>query len=212
MTNNLPRTLLSVLIVFVATLFVLLIAGFVFLNNKIDNIPGQSATQNTPQEGLTKSDVEEIVSQAVSSLSATTKTSAGTTIPTSTSAPVANKIAFIPLGGSGSTQNTDWTDVPNAQVWLNFSGEYGGLARAWWDAFLRVDNANGTTFARLFDVTHGIAVNGSEISVSNTTTSTDVESAGNLQFWAGKNLYRVQIKSLNSSFAFFDSGRIKISY
>ncbi len=211
MTNNLPRTLLSVLIVFVGTVLVLSVAGFIFLNNKIDNIPGQSPTQNTPQEGLTKSDVEEIVSQAVSSLSATTKT-VGITVPTSTSAPTANKIAFIPLGGSGSTQNTNWTDVPNAQVWLNFRGEYGTLARAWWDAFLRVDNANGTTFARLFDVTHGIAVNGSEISVSNTTTSTDVESAGNLQFWAGKNLYRVQIKSLNSSYAFFDSGRIKISY
>ncbi len=216
MTNNLPKTLISILVVSTGTLFVLLIAGFIFLNNKIGRIsvPSQQAevTQNVSQSGLTKSDIEGIVSQAIATLSAAPKANAVTTIPTSTSAPTANKIAFIPLGSSGSTQNTNWTDVPNAQIWLNFSGEYGQLAKAWWDAFLRVDNANGTTYARLFDVTHGIAVNGSEISVSNTTTSTDVESAGNLQFWSGRNLYRVQIKSLNSSVAFFDSGRIKISY
>lgn len=216
MTNNLPKTLISILTVSVGTLFILLIAGFIFLNNKISgiNLPSQPAegTQNAFQAGLTKSEVEGIISQAISTLSGVPKTSAVTTTPTSTPVPTANKIAFIPLGGSGSTQSTSWTDVPNAQVWLNFSGEYGQLAKAWWDAFLRVDNANGTTYARLFDVTHGIAVNGSEISVSNTTTSTDVESAGNLQFWSGRNLYRVQIKSLNSSTAFFDSGRIKISY
>lgn len=215
MTNNLPKTLISILTVSVGTLFILLIAGFIFLNNKIANISfsGQpTTTQNIPQGGLTKSDVEGIVSQAISTLSGVPKTSVVTTVPTQTPTPTANKIAFIPLGSSGSTQNTSWTDVPNAQVWLNFSGEYGQLAKAWWDAFLRVDNANGTTYARLFDVTHGIAVNGSEISVSNTTNSTDVESAGNLQFWSGRNLYRVQIKSLNSSTAFFDSGRIKISY
>lgn len=219
MTNNLPKTLLSILIVFVGILFVLLIGSFIFLNNKIGSISFLSPTgeptaitQNTSQGGLTKSEVEEIVSQAIATLSGSAKTkNTPTIIPTSTPVPVANKIAFIPLGGSGSTQNITWTDVPNAQVWLNFNGEYGQLARAWWDAFLRVDNANGTTYARLFDVTHGIAVNGSEISVSNVSTSTDVES-GNLQFWSGRNLYRVQIKSLNSSFAFFDSGRIKISY
>ncbi len=119
------------------------------------------------------------------------------------------KITYVPLSG-GSTQNTDWTNINSSQFTLNIS-DYGTNPYAIWDANLRVNNANGTTFVRLFDTTHSIAVNGSEISISNTSSSTDVIS-GALSFWAGNNTYVVQIKSLNSSTAFMDSGRIKISY
>ena len=119
------------------------------------------------------------------------------------------KITYIPLSG-GNTQNTDWTNINSSQFTLNIS-DYGSKAYSVWDANLRVDNANGTTFARLFDTTHSIAVNGSEINITNASSSTDIIS-GALSFWAGNNTYVVQIKSLNSSTAFMDSGRIKISY
>lgn len=142
-----------------------------------------------------------------------------TVFPTTTPQPVQvfihespqpnSKITYIPLSG-GSTQATDWVNVSGSQFTLNIS-DYGSKAYSIWDANLRVDNANGTTFVRLFDITHGIAVNGSEISISNTSSSTDVVS-GSLSFWSGNNSYVVQIKSLNSSTAFIDSGRIKISY
>ena len=72
-------------------------------------------------------------------------------------------------------------------------------------------NANGTAYARLYDVTHNIAVNGSEVKIENKDTSTQVVS-GALSFWAGKNQYRVQIKSLNSFEVTFGSGRVKIVY
>lgn len=135
--------------------------------------------------------------------------------PTSTpqviyqTSPQAARITYIPLSG-GQTQNTDWTDISSSAFTLNI-GDYGSKAASVWDANIRVDNANGETFVRLFDKTHGIAVNGSEISITNTSTSTDVVS-GALSFWAGNNSYVVQVKSLNSSTAFMDSGRIKISY
>ncbi len=119
------------------------------------------------------------------------------------------KITYIPLTG-GSTQSTDWVTVSGSQFNLNIS-DYGTKAYAVWDANLRVGNANGTTFVRLYDTTHSIGVNGSEIFISDTGTSTDVIS-GSLSFWLGNNTYVVQIKSLNSSTAFMDSGRIKISY
>lgn len=119
------------------------------------------------------------------------------------------RVTYIPLSG-GNTQSTSWTNLPNSQITFNIN-DYGGNANAIWDAALRVDNANGQTFARLFDMTHGIAVNGSQISVSNTSTSTDVIS-GNLSFWQGNNTYVVQLESLNGSTAFIDSGRIKINY
>ena len=124
--------------------------------------------------------------------------------------PVPNsKITYIPLTG-GNTQNTDWTNLSGSQFSLSIS-DYGKYTYAVWDANLRVNNANGTTFARLFDTTHGIAVNGSEINIGDTSTSTDVVSAG-LSFWSGNNSYVVQLKSLNNSTAFMDSGRIKITY
>lgn len=128
--------------------------------------------------------------------------------PQGTSSPLP-RITYIPLLG-GSTQNTDWTNVTGSSFMLNIS-DYGSKAYAVWDANLRVDNSNGTTFVRIFDVTHGIVVNGSEISITDTSTSTDIVS-GSLQFWQGNNSYIVQIKSLNSSTAFMDSGRIKINY
>ena len=128
-----------------------------------------------------------------------------------------SQITYIPLTG-GSTQNTDWTNIPSSSFSLNTSDYAGGTSSAYGtkayaicDANLRVDNANGETFARLFDTTHGIAVNGSEINISNTSTSTDVIS-GSLSFWAGNNTYVVQVKSLTSSTAYVDSGRIKITY
>lgn len=128
-----------------------------------------------------------------------------------TSAPTAAplKITYIPLI-SGSTQSTDWVTISGSGFTLNFA-DYGSRAYATWDANLRVDNANGATFARLFDTTHSIAVNGSEISITNISTSTDVIS-GSLSFWRGNNNYVIQLKSLNGSTAFMDSGRIKINY
>jgi len=199
-----------------------LVGGFFFLSRKIDNISTELSNreQTVPfsgqVNGLTRGDVEEIVFSAMSTLSGvptSTPTSGSVSSPTAKpqATPKADRIVYIPLGGPGSTQNATWTDINNAEVWINFTGEYGQLAKAWWDAFLRVDNSNGAAYARLFDVTHGTAVDGSEISLSNIGTATDVES-GNLRLWSGRNLYRVQIKSLNSSYVFFDSGRIKISY
>jgi len=143
-----------------------------------------------------------------SSLPTPTGSSSAVQVVTATQPP-SLRITYVPLTG-GSTQNTDWTNIPSSGFMLNFS-DYGPNAYAVWDASLRVDNANGTTYARLFDTTHGIAVNGSQISVSATSTSTDVVSSS-LQFWAGNNSYIIQVKSLSGSNAFVDSGRIKINY
>jgi hypothetical protein len=130
-------------------------------------------------------------------------------IVSSTPQATVQQITYIPLSG-GNTQSTDWVNVSGTQFTMNF-GDYGGKAYAVWDANLHVDNANGQTFARLFDETHSIAVNGSEISVTNMATSMD-ETSSALSFWAGNNTYIVQLKSLNGSTAFMDSGRIKITY
>lgn len=133
-----------------------------------------------------------------------------TIIIQSTPAP-ASHIAYIPIGGSSNTQNADWTDVPNAQVYLDLANDYNKNAKASWEAFLKVENANGTAYARLYDATHSIGVVGSEIKLTDNDKYTLV-SSGNLNLWSGRNLYKIQIKSLNTFPVYVDSGRIKITY
>ena len=61
---------------------------------------------------------------------------------------------------------------------------------------------------RLYDVTHGIGVQGSEASTQ-AGVDTVVES-GQVSFWAGRNLIRVQMKSLTTESTFYTSGRLRI--
>ena len=117
------------------------------------------------------------------------------------------KVIYIPLGGSGSTASTSWADVGNAEVYFDLN-DYPNFSEARFEGFIKVKNGNGKAFARLYDVTHSIGVQGSDIETSN-ENFTMVES-GTLSFWRGKNLYRIQIKSLNGYEAAVDSGRIKI--
>ncbi|HSX49167.1 MAG TPA: hypothetical protein VLE44_02830 [Candidatus Saccharimonadales bacterium] len=195
------------------------LSGYQFLQSK--NTYQLAITSGSPVAGSDtcgpscQSYINEVVRQYTGNSPMPSTTPSAAPKPTSTPQVVyqtqtqAPKITYIPLSG-GQTQNTDWVDISSSAFTLNI-GDYGSKASAVWDATIRVGNANGTTYVRLFDKTHGITVNGSEISITDTATSTDVVS-GTLSFWAGSNSYVVQIKSLNSSTAFMDSGRIKVSY
>jgi hypothetical protein len=157
--------------------------------------------------------IKEEVSKAVASQSANTKTNPS---PVSTSKPVLTvtqkpQVSYVPFGSDYSTNNTDWVDASANEVSFDINQDYSKGAKASWEASLRVDNANGVAYARIFDVTHGIAVDGSEIAV---TDKSDFQrtSSGNINLWSGRNVYRVQIKSLNSSQIFYSGGKIRISF
>ena len=152
--------------------------------------------------------IDEKISQAIATLSAkeTTKESKAAE-KTTTPKPSQPQVIYIPLGGGGSTISRDWTDVGNAEVYLDVN-DYPNLEKAYFEGFIKVKHGNGKAFARLYDVNHSIGVQGSDIE-SASENFTLVES-GSLNFWQGKNLYRIQIKSLNGYEASIDSGRIKI--
>ena len=101
--------------------------------------------------------------------------------------------------------------LPGTEFYLDFNTDYGKSAYANWDASLKIKDGNGTAFARLYDVTNKIAVNGSEVNVTNSGNLSQTISGG-LSFWAGNNLYRVQLKSLNGFEITFGGGRVKIIY
>ena len=122
-----------------------------------------------------------------------------------------SQTAYIPIAGPITTTSSDWYDAPGTEFYLNFNTDYGQTAYANWDASLKVKDGNGAVYARLYDVTNKIAVNGSEIAVSSKGDLTQAISGG-LSFWAGNNQYRVQLKSLNGFEVTFGGGRVKIIY
>lgn len=205
---------------------VVAIAAIVFLTNRVYKVEkylaklpvvtsesgeAQLVTQNIDVCGEEcQKTINETVSAAVATLSGTAKISTSTVSQTPATAVPARQTTYIPLGGPITTTSMDWVDVTGTDVYIDLVNDYGKNTWVSWEAFLKIADGNGQTFARLYDVTHKIAVNGSEVSVTK-GDSTQVIS-GELKFWAGRNLYRVQIKSLNSFVATFVSGRIKINY
>jgi len=200
----------------------LLAAGFIFLfrsqqelSSRIASTSGQAPVETSREQGTTAPDtcgeeclkkIQEEVASAISTISAATRT---TTVVTT---PLAKKnTSYISLNGPVSTTSTQWVDIPGVEVYIDLVNDYGIGATAGWETSLKVAHGNGQAFARLFDVTHGIAVDGSEISTINNADYTTVSSS-NIYLWAGRNLYRLQLKSLNSFEVTFLSGHIKITY
>lgn len=117
-------------------------------------------------------------------------------------------IVYVPISGSGSTTNNDWTSISGTDFYLD-KADYKGFIEMSFEGNLKLFNGNGMAYMRLFDVTHGIAVQGSDAQTSS-QTSTPVNS-GAINLWSGKNLYRVQLKTLTADTVVFDGGKLKIT-
>jgi hypothetical protein len=116
-------------------------------------------------------------------------------------------IQYIPIPGSGSTLENKWVDLAGTEFYFSTS-DYPNLTEAYFEANMRLVNGNGFAYLRLFDITAGIEVWGSEIS-TNSQNFTSV-SSGKLTIRKGNHLYRVQAKSLTADTTVFNSGKIKI--
>ncbi|HWS48640.1 MAG TPA: hypothetical protein VN174_01140 [Candidatus Methanoperedens sp.] len=114
---------------------------------------------------------------------------------------------YIPIPGTGSTLDNVWTDLPGTEFYIS-TDDYSGLVGSYFEANMKLLNGNGLAYLRLFDVTAGIEVWGSEVS-TNSQSFTSV-SSGKLTLRSGNHLYRVQAKSLTADTTVFNSGRIKV--
>lgn len=121
------------------------------------------------------------------------------------------KTSYITMGTSFASTATDWVEVPDSSVYIDLANDYSLSAYVTWDISLKVAHGNGTAYARLYDATHNIAVQGSELVVVNSATATQVFS-GKLELWRGNNLYKVQVKSLNGFEVTASGGRVKVVY
>lgn len=122
--------------------------------------------------------------------------------------PKTKSIVYVPISGSGSTTSNDWTSISGTDFYLD-KADYKDLVEISFEGNLKLFNGNGMAYMRLFDVTHSIAVQGSDAQTSS-QISNPVNS-GAINLWSGKNLYRVQLKSLTADTAVFDGGKLKIT-
>lgn len=179
-------------------------------NSETINTPISSTTSAVPDScgNICQQTIEEKISQAMATVSGkeTIKETKAVEKPSKETSQA--KVVYIPLGGSGSTTSTSWADVGNAEVYFDLS-DYPNLSEARFEGFIKVKNGNGKAFARLYDVTHSIGVQGSNIET--TSENFTMVSSDPLAIWQGKNLYRIQVKSLNGYDAYLDSGRIKLT-
>jgi hypothetical protein len=155
-----------------------------------------------------KKEIADQVLKSIATLSANPKTIATNKLPLASAKP---QDSYMQIAGSGETTKMDWTDVPGTDFSFDVTRDFGPGAHFAWECFLRVANANGQAFARIYDATHGIGVDGSVISAENVSDFTRGNST-NLNFWSGRNTYRVQIKSLNSFAIGYMGGKIRVSY
>ena len=114
---------------------------------------------------------------------------------------------YVTLAGSGSTTNRDWVNVAGSDFYFN-PADYPGLVSVYFEANMKLMTGSGRAYVRLYDSTNGIGVQGSEVSTQ-VGMDTVVES-GLVSFWQGKNLIRVQVKSLTTESAVYNSGRLRI--
>lgn len=176
-----------------------------------DNVDTNEVVGNTPDScgPECKNEIEKAVSSAISALPENTETKVVEKQVTVISKP--SGTAYIPMGSSATTTSVDWMDVDDSAIYIDVVNDYAADATVSWEASLKVAHGNGKAFARLYDATNNIAVDKSELSTTDNAVFTQVTSK-NLPFWRGRNLYKVQIKSLNSFEVTYSGGKIKVVY
>lgn len=145
----------------------------------------------------------------LSSQDTPTPTSTSTTAYSPTSSPVTKSTtySYVPIPGDGSILSSTWTDVPGTDFEFD-PKNFSGFVEARLNANLRLYNGNGTAYLRLFDVTAGIEVWGSEVKATgqNFTYLTSAK----LQLRPGNRKYRIQLKSETADTAVFNSGQLRL--
>jgi len=142
------------------------------------------------------------------SATVSSKTMAPVTVISDNKVTPTKHINYLSINGTLSQVAYDWTDVPASQFYFN-KADYPGLKEIHFESNMKLFNGNGMAFVRLFDVTHGVAVTNSQVQTAyqNDTVVVSVP----IGFMDGRNLIKVQIKSLTADSTVFNSGRLVIT-
>jgi hypothetical protein len=124
----------------------------------------------------------------------------------STTSKTSSKEYYIPLGSGTSTQ-TDWSDVTGAQAYIDNSA-YGRIKTATFEVTIQVPTGNQKVWVRLFNATDKHPVWYSDVAMEGTGPTLIISSPITLD--PGKKLYLVQIKSQLGSITQINQARVHI--
>ena len=174
------------------------------------DLTSQTIAQKEDCDDTCKGEIDKAVANAIAKITITPVPTTVQKQTVTTSSTTTKQTTYVSLG-SGSTINQDWETLEDSTVVMDLTQDYNAHATVSWEASLKIANGNGTAYARLFDATHGIAVDGSEFKVDESSSFVQ-RTSKNLPFWQGRNTYKVQIKSLNGYETTISGGRLKIQY
>lgn len=213
MSPRLPWSLIVLALVGFVVFANIAFLDYIYFFNTSPGIKVQQVVQ-TPLPVTTELQGSMCSSSCITAIENATTSS---TVTTPTSKPISSKAPakttglpkdyFIPLG-TGFTQNNDWTNVGGTDITIN-PADYGKIKQVIFQASMHIPIANGTMYARLYNMTDDHPVWYSEISTGE-GASTLVSSA-NITLDPGSKLYRVQIKTSLQYPSYLDFSRIKIT-
>lgn len=196
-----------------------LVGGYFFILSEVAKLKNTQAPEVATQNVSVPNEVCDAACQAQIARDLAGKVPVATAGPTASPQTIiiqqnaattqGQRTTYVPFSGPFSTTATDWTDVSIAQAYVDLKNNYSANAYVTFQASIHAGQG-GEVHARLYDATNNIAVNNSEIITA--STSSTLVSSGQLSLWNGNNLYKVQIKSLNSVNVTFDNGAVKIVY
>lgn len=150
-------------------------------------------TPSTPDRSCPLSCIEKIQAATVAA-----KLVSPTSAPVRVAAPTAStttsgvKEFFIPLG-TGTVPNTDWTDIPGAQAWVD-SNQYTNIKSVAFEAATHTPDHNQFVYLRLYNETDKYILANSELYFENAGVAALKISEG-ISLGSGNKLYKVQMKT-----------------
>ncbi len=114
---------------------------------------------------------------------------------------------YITIPGNGISRMMEWDSLSGTEFYFD-KRDYPGLVEAYFEVNMKLVNGNGMGYVRLYDATHNVGVQGGE--VQSKSQSGELVSSGKVNFWDGKNLIKVQAKTLTADTTVYSYGRLKV--
>ncbi len=198
-------------LIFTFLIINLLVLNLAFVYLYFKPQPPPSLSSSTPGQSELQAKIDQLKTDllAIQDQLATSSAASPASAPTSSPVSVVSspQTSYIPVPGSGSLLAYQWTKLAGTEFYFN-PADFPNLSKAYFEANMRLLNGNGLAFLRLFDLTAGIEIWGSEIQTANQADTVVVSDP--LQFRTGNHLICVQAKSLTADTTVFTSGRLKI--
>jgi len=181
------------------------------LEYALGNLISQIKTTANPISKSTSTDLEtrlKTLELSVTDLQGRVKILEGKTTTTTTTATTKSD-SLIPLGWTGTTTSTDWTNISSQLISID-PGSYPGYLSMKFEVNLKTSSSGGRAYARLFNQDDNSAVTLSETSSDQTTSSW--VSSGGFTLPTNRKSYYLQVKSTANNVASVQNAQIRVSY